>query len=126
MVEYPILSQRKIDQFLKKLTKPEYITIGSARFNKKELALYVMLNHRDRGPLDNDGIDELLSIVNFNCEPSDEVLCRLEGRYNESKCYTFERKGQLWVVIGDNCYGDDWTRIHLEWDAKIDKKSTER
>lgn len=119
---YPILSQRNIGELVHELTKLGGIELDFVNANQGSLALNIGLDHKDKGPLDNDGIDGLLGIVGFQFKRCFE-LDKIYGR--TQKYYIFQWRKGLWVAIGDNGYAEDWTRILIKWADKLDRDTRE-
>ncbi len=116
---YPILSQKKIEQLVRRLEVKDEIKVDFVNANKDNLALNIGLTNKGEGPLDNEWIDGLLGIIGFEFKPCSE----LDSLYGETeKYYTFRKRNDLWVAWGDNGYYKDWTRILVNWGEKVDRK----
>lgn len=113
---YPIISNKRISTLKKQLHIPNEIEIDFIEANKNTLALQIGLDHNDKGPINNEGIDDLLSNIGLVFHPVDY----LDDRYGKTtKYYQFNWKGNLWIGMGDNGYHRDWTRISIHWREKL-------
>lgn len=117
---YPIVPKKKINRFVREVLRQGKIKVNSLEVNEGKLALLLMLTHKGlEGSLFS--MDDALSNVGFCFNP----CSTLDERYGGDKYYTFKKEDDIWVAMGDNCYGEDYTRVMITWKEKLDERTKE-
>ncbi len=116
MVKYPILNQRKVAALKSKIESPEGIRVTSMVSNSGASALEIQISNRAKGPLDNEGMDDLLSKVGLVFTASTE----LDAMYGSSdNHYIYKRNRTIWTAYGSHSYGEDSSRVSIIWRERL-------
>jgi len=115
---YPFLGEQRVRAFGRRL-EAEDIDFDVEKMNDGKIAVYVLLHHPGMEIYPEDA-DTYLSEFGFAFRPC-YVLDELIG--DQVKYYTFKYKGGLWVALGANAFGEDTTKLYVEWAQKLDRET---
>ena len=121
---FPRIGQKRLDKLIGILLASDWITKAEVlpETNNGRTAINVGLDFLDAesAPEMSEEVDAALSQIDFYYDPDFDG----EGRYGrDEKYYLVRYENQVWVAVGDNCYGfgKDYNegRILITWREKL-------